>query len=60
MNEKLLDTMKQMNMTEEQIRLLEIKMILLQDQVEEEFQEESDHEEISLNDLIQEENQNNY
>ena len=60
MNEKLLETMQQMGMTEEQIRLLEIKMILLQDQVEEEFQEESDHEEISINELIQEENQNNY
>lgn len=60
MNEKLLETMKQMNMTEEQIRLLEIKMITLADQVEEELQSESDHEEISLNELIQEENQNNY
>ena len=60
MNEKLLETMQQMGMTNEEIRKLEIKMILLQDQVEEEFQDESDHEEISLNDLIQEENQNNY
>lgn len=58
MNENLLEAMKQMKMTDEEIRELEIKMITLADQVEEELQSESDHEEVSINDLIQEEFEN--
>ena len=58
MNEKLLETMQQMGMTDAEIRELEIKMITLADQVEEELQSETDHEEISINELIQKEFEN--
>lgn len=51
MNENLLEAMKQMKMTDEEIRQLEIKMITLADQVEEEFQEEQEYEFISFDDI---------
>jgi len=51
MNKKLLETMQQMGMTDEEIRELEIKMITLADQVEEEFQEEQEYEFISFDDI---------
>lgn len=56
MNEKLLETMQQMGMSNEEMRELEIKMILLQDTIEEEFQEKyQEFEEISFDELIEQE-----
>lgn len=56
MNEKLLETMEAMGMSNEEMRELEIKMITLQDTLEEELQvEDQEFEEISFDELLEQE-----